>query len=481
MFTNILGFSRGSGGGTVPPWYPELTRTENGLINFDREWEINTNNIDENFHPSLNRSVIALRKGVHENYWGTFISSIKYDWNNLTFNLGFDGKIYEAQNFNKLSNLLGGDYYIGSNNVNLDQNQLLRIGDKVDFNAESFTRSFGGFAQIEYKNERFSGYINLALSKTSYNRIDHFNYLLNDPRRETGWKDFTSRTIKLGFNYNLNKINSFYINFGNFSRAPLSDNVFDYSNNIYENVKNENIISFEGGYRFKTDVAILNINYYNTLWDDKAFSQTYLNSDSTSLYYYNIFGASAKHSGIELNGKLILTSEFILNSSLSYSSHKWGSDVDAYLRPESNPSDEIKYKAFTKGLYVGNHPMTNATFGIIYQSSITPDIQFYINPVYSFHGKYYAEYDPELRTDESERGVQPWRIPDFFNFDLHSGINIELNDFFLKSVDFSFNIFNLLNEDYIIDAIDGINHNSSSANVWYGNRRWWSTSLSLSF
>ena len=176
IWTNILSLSRGSGGGTVPPFYPELTRTDEGLINFDREWEINSNNIDSNYDPTLNRSIIALRKGVHKNYWGNFISSLKYNMNDFIFSFGIDGKLYEAQNYNELKNLLGGNYYVFSGNVNDDPDRLLYIREKVDFFAESFTRSYGGFLQIEYNYQALSTYINFSLSNTEYNRIDYFNH-----------------------------------------------------------------------------------------------------------------------------------------------------------------------------------------------------------------------------------------------------------------------------------------------------------------
>ncbi len=69
MFKQILFlYLRGTGGGTVPPWYPELTRTRDGQIDFDKECQINSNNVDSNYDPQKNKSEVALRKGVHKNY-----------------------------------------------------------------------------------------------------------------------------------------------------------------------------------------------------------------------------------------------------------------------------------------------------------------------------------------------------------------------------------------------------------------------------
>ncbi|MCW8848394.1 MAG: TonB-dependent receptor [Melioribacteraceae bacterium] len=479
FLNNIISFSRGYGGGTVPPWYPELTRNESGQIDFDKEYLFNSGNIDTNFDPQKNRSLIALRKGVHKNYWGNIISAFKYNFNDFIFTAGFDLKYYEAQNYNELSNLLGGDYVIGSSNVNENPNRMMILRDKVDFNADSFTKNYGLFTQAEYKNNDLSLYLNIGFSNTSYNRIDYFNFLKNDTRRETGWNNFSGSIVKTGINYNINENNNVFVNFGSFSRAPLSMNVYDYANNLYENIKNERISSFELGYGYQNDFMKLNANYFNTIWDDKAFSQSYLSSDNTELYYYNIFGASAHHTGIEIDGDIDLTKNFIINSMFSYSVNKWTSDVDAYIRPESNPNDEIKYHSYTNGLYVGNYPMTSASLGILFKNEISQNITYYLNPIYNFYGRYYANYYPELRTSISSKGVQPWRIPDFSNVDIHMGINYKFEDVFIKSLNLSFNIFNLLNHQSIIDATDGKEHNSNSALVWYGSERWWSASFSV--
>lgn len=478
-FTNIVSLSRGSGGGTVPPWYPQLSRTDNGLIDFDKEWQLNNNNIDSNYDNKLNRSIIALRKGVHKNYWANLISVYKFNYNKYTFNFGLDAKYYKAQNYNELKNLLGGDYYIGSGNVNADPNEHLFAGDKVDFNADSFTKNIGGFLLAEYKNNKLTSYLNLAISNIGYNRIDYFNYLKSDPKRETGWNYFTSKTIKAGVNYNLNLNHNVYLNAGLFSRAPLSQNVYDYSNNKYKNIKNEKIISLEAGYNYVNNLIRLNLNYYYTLWNDKAFSQAFRSPTTEAIYYYNIFGASALHTGIETDWKVIVTDFLNFNGMISYSNNKWTSNVNAYLRPESNPSDKIKYFAYTNELFVGNYPMIMANLGIDFKKKIGEKIIIFVNPLYKFYGKRYANYFPELRTNKTDEGKQPWRLPDFYNIDIHTGIDINLESNYLSKISLSFNVFNVFNEQSIVSAIDGSDHTSKTALVWYSSERWWSTSISL--
>lgn len=106
--------------------------------------------------------------------------------------------------------MLGGDYTIGSSNVNWDIKKLLFKGDKVDYNADSYVRQFGGFVQYEIQLNNILLYTNISVSSTGYKRLDYFNYLSNDSQRETNWFDIFGYTIKSGTNYTENVNNLFF-------------------------------------------------------------------------------------------------------------------------------------------------------------------------------------------------------------------------------------------------------------------------------
>ena len=72
------------------------------------------------------------------------------------------------------------DYYIGCGDINQNPDMLLFVGDKVDYDAESFTRSLGMFFQAEHNKDAVNAYVNLSLAMTGYNRIDLFNYSVSE-------------------------------------------------------------------------------------------------------------------------------------------------------------------------------------------------------------------------------------------------------------------------------------------------------------
>jgi hypothetical protein len=477
--TNTFYYSYGEGGGTVPPW-AEFKKNSSGLIDFDSEFSFNSNNIDTNFHPSLHYTKNALRFTVHKHYWSGLISSIQYKSEYLFLIVGFDFKYYSAENYRKVDNLLGGDYTIGSSNINKPANALLFVGDKVDYNADSFTRQGGLFLNTEYNSGNFTDYLNISFSNTSYKRIDFFNYKNDDPKRETKWKSILSYTIKTGLNYDLGKAN-IYFNIGYFTKPPLSENVFDYSNNLYQNIINEKILNAELGFNYLTSVSDFKLNLFRTFWKDKAFSQTIQDQNTGQLFFTNISGGSAIHTGIEIEAKQILTENIFINSSFAISNNRWTDNINAVLSPESDPTQKSKVQSFIKNTFVGGFPMTNAIAEANYHFSPSVNSEFFINPVFNFYGNHYAQFNPNFRNQTNKKAVNSWRLPDYFLVDLHFGYKVK-SDGFVKGIEISFNLFNILNKkDYVIDAYDGLNHDSKSAIVWFGRERWWHVSTGFYF
>ncbi len=480
FLSNTIYISYGTGGGHVPPWggFPHNSA---GLIDFNSVWNQNSTNIDSTYSTFLHRSLSALRFTFHKHYWSAFRSTLTYKTGNVLFTSGFDGKFYKAENYSSIDNLLGGDYYIGSGNVNLPSGKMLFVGDKTDYDADSFARSLGVFSQAEYNSSIINAYLNLAVSSTSYDRIDYFNYKNNDPNRETGWKNFFAYRIKGGANYNFSERENIFFNLGLFSRAPLSMNVYTYSNKLYPDVKNEKITSFELGYNYLSDVVELKLNAFYTMWKDKVLNFNIYMPDSYSFFYANVYGAESLHMGIEGEGKIALEKTIFINYSFTYGSYKWLKDVTAFLRPEGNPNQLIKFDSKIKGLYEGNAPMTKLALGFSMKENISKNVKFSFSPNYLFFGRYYANFNPVSRSFNNENNIQSWRIPDFGRIDFHANLSITPTSSILKEISFNFNLFNVLNSKNIVSAYDGNNHSANSAIVWYGSERNGSISVEIKF
>lgn len=305
---------------------------------------------------------------------------------------------------------MGGDYYIGSGDVNQNPDELLFVEDKVDYDAESFARSLGIFFQVEHSVDAVNVYLNLSFANTGYNRIDLFNYSYSDPKRETGWNSFPSHTLKAGLNYNFDNNHNAYFNIGNYSKAPLSMNVYSYTNETYSDVKNEKVFSVELGYGYKSNKSSIRLNAFLTSWKDKAFNFSYYEPISYQAYQFNIYGAEALHQGIE--------GEEIFNR-----------------------------------------------------------LNFYLNPKIVFNGHHYPHLNISGRNDISQRAEQPAAIPNYYLLNIHLGFNWNGAVSFIKNINFGVNIYNLLDEDYLVEAYESVTRDPQSQTLWLGRERWMDFSL----
>ncbi len=481
LLSNLLYFIPGKGGGTVPPWV-QFGITEEGLVDFDKEYKHNSNNIDSTYSTTLNKTENALRFFNHTHQWFGFLSTIKYSLSASTFTVGFDYRYYKANNHQQVSNLLGGDYTIGwAGFENMNQYPLYE-NDKIDFDADSFAKHFGGFLQYEFNNNLLSFYINSTLSHTGYNRIDYFNYASNDPNRETGWENFIGYSLKSGLNYNLNKLNNIYFNLGVISKPPISFNVFDYNNKKFRNVTNEDVYSLELGYGFTKKKFLLNINTFYTLWKNKAFNKTQQDWATGQFFFYNISGADSKHFGIELESQYNITNALSINGMLSVSENKFTSNAITAKSPEDNPSMVEYISSYVEGTFLPRFPMTTASASLHYNANISSKINIFVNPEVNYFANQYAQFDPTSREDKNQQGVNSWKLPNSLIANLHFGTDYIFNNSFIKKVTLTFHLFNALdNNNFIIDAIDGNDHSKESALVWYGRERWWNFSMALLF
>lgn len=480
ILSTIAYFSFGNGYGTgrIGSSFPYRA---DGTINFDAVYASNSTNIDTNYSSTLKRSKTALRKSVNNHLWTGLLSTFKYDISeSIILNVGFDGRYYKGEHYRTISNLIGGDYFVDNSDKN-NPNKMARIGDKVAYYNDGLVRQFGGFAQLEYKNGRFTTFINGSGSITGFKRKDYFNFLDSDPKQETDWEDIGGFTAKGGVNFNIDQNNNIFVNAGYFSRAPIFDNVYDFANNKFQDIRNEKIFGVEAGYGFSSPIAALLFNGYYTSWKDRAISRSVTNLNTGETFYYNLLGADQEYYGLELEGRLKLSREFELEASGSWAHNKYVNDVHTIYYPEDDPNQQKVFASYVNDLWVGDFPMINAAFQVHYRKTLSNGASFYFNPVYTLHSMMFANFDPNARTNEFDR-TQSWRIPDYYLVDVHVGYEVLFNNLFFKKLNIGLHIFNALNnKDYIVDGQDGLDHTANSALVFYGRNRWWNLSFSFDF
>ncbi|MEQ8239769.1 MAG: carboxypeptidase-like regulatory domain-containing protein [Cyclobacteriaceae bacterium] len=474
-----------------------LQRRADGIYDLEATRNIN---FDNKFSNGGDGSATGwLRASRNDHRWIGVLSTVDHQANSkLNLVGGLDFRYYKGLHFTDLTNQLGADYILDNNDVN-NPNRQARLGDKIAYNNDGEVLWGGVFGQAEYTDNKLDIFGSFSVINNSYRRTDHFVYfndenraaILSDPtvraefettlgagtvaealeyEQVTEWVNFLGFQLKGGGNYRLTRNHNVFVNAGFFTRAPVFNTAFlDFSNGINEEAEVQKILSFELGYGFRSARLSANINAYRTMWMDRTLVERFQVGDT--LYTANLLGVDAIHQGVEMDFNYKITNKITLRGMASFGDWTWANDLENVKIFDDLQNEVGEVDLFISGLKVGNSAQTTMALGLdakLFEG-------FKLGADLNYFGNNYADYDPNDRGDEGMIGVQPWKIPDFYNIDVNASYDFKLGG---NDLVFYGNVFNLLDAEYITDANDA---DLNSVEVFYGLGRQWTMGLRYKF
>lgn len=480
-WSNIAYASFGTGGGT------SLISTVSGNGLYDpndgqiRFQLLYNSNVNGPINPTFGgkQSKHYLRTSFNNHNWYGLLSTFNYTpTKSWTISGGIDLRSYRAMHFQKVYDFLGGDYVIDNNDENSTQTAH-KSGDKIGYNYDGVVRWAGAFGLAEYKGGNWSAFFNLSSTVSAYKRIDYFlkKDSLTNKYQETPTKIFPSVIAKGGANYNLTEHMNIYTNVGYFSRAPRFTNVFTTKNRIL-NGKNEQVYSAELGFNYTSRKVSFNINSYYTIWNNRPFDFVPTINYQGETYDLNIQSVNARHMGIEFDGAYKVRKNLTIEGMLSVADWIWTSQDSAFIQDQSgNILSRIAFDA--RGVKVSDAAQISAAGSVRYE----PIKGLYFKAQYTYFGKNYAAFDPtNLYGDNA--GRQSWKMPSYGLLDAYVGYGFNIKKI---RMDLRGTVINVLNTIYISDATNngtttfGPNFDASSASVFVGMGRRFTTSLTITY
>ncbi|GAA4820487.1 TonB-dependent receptor [Algivirga pacifica] len=457
--------SFGTGGGTGSLGEEQSKfynyKTADGLIDIDRI-------IAENQENGNKGASAILRASRNDHNWYGVLSNLTHRVNDrLTLSGGFDLRAYQGKHFREVTDLLGGEFYMDTRDMN-NPTHFAKVGDVIDYNNLGEVAWGGTFAQAEYTLGELTAFVSGSFSNVSFRRTDYFNYLNTDEAQQSDWYSFQGYSVKGGANFNLTEQQNVFFNAGYFERPPLFNAVFfSYnSNDVNPEARTEKTLGLELGYGLKLNKLSLNVNAYHTEWRDKAFVRRFFDNDG-NIFLFNMSGVNALHQGVELDFVYRPFKAVEFTGMASVGDWRWTNDlkdVQVY-----NDSQELlgTINMYTKDLKVGDAAQT--TFALGANLFLTDDLKIGAN--FNHYDDLYAYYDPAGRTNAEERGEQVWEVPSYNLLDVNLRYNFQVAG---MSATLIGNVNNVLDTEYISEA------NSETA-VYYGLGRTWSLGMKLNF
>jgi outer membrane receptor for ferrienterochelin and colicin len=442
------------------PYPGETKLTSEGYIDYDAVVAENAN--------ASNGSTAIMANSINSHDWYGVLSTYTKDnlIPDLKMSLGFDGRYYKGYHAYEIDDLLGGEYFLNSSNVNRDPNKTLQKGDYINYYNLGEVLWAGLFLQGEYVKDNYSGFLSLSGANNSYRRTDYFTYTPEEGQ-VTDWLSFWTYTVKGGLNYNINKNHNVYANGGYITRAPYFRNAFlGYTNDFNDDAKNEKIFTVEVGYGYSTSIFSAKLNVYRTEWKDKGLVKSF--GDATA----NIPGINALHQGVEFEATYQPFQKLTVKGMFSWGDWIWTDDVDFELF-DQNQVSQGTFDAYLKDVHVGNSAQITGALSVNYE--ILPKLK--IGGDFNYFGKNFSDFNPENRTSADDRS-DAWQLPDAYILDLNLKYRFKVAK--LNATIYA-NINNILDTEYIADATDGVSHDNATTLVWYGFGRTWSTGLKINF
>ena len=412
------------------------------------------------------------------NWYGGIVNLNTKLTDKLTLDFGIDARTYRGIHYQVLNDLLGATSF---NNLAGDANNLNTVSTfqyatepnlnplwntdyqkAINYNNDGLVNWLGAFTQLEYSTEKLTLFLQAAVSQQGFKRVDYYKYLSSNPLSSTDYKNILGGNVKGGANYNIDEKNNVYVNAGYYSKQPFFNAI--YINNasvVNENLTNEKIMGLEAGYGFKSKLFSANVNVYRTTWKDRFIRLTTpINHDgisTTPTIPGSAFleGVEQIHMGAELDFVFKPFKKLDVNGMFSYGDWRYGSNVTASYQDDNNvvitnptTNEAFKETLYIDGLKVGDAAQTTAALGVSYE--VLTRVRLDAN--YRYIDRLYAAIDPVNFKTQANKDLGSLELPSFGLMDLGFSYKMLVGKNKENSLNFRFNMNNVLNTIYIAES-----------------------------
>ncbi len=416
----------------------------------DARYQLESGELAEGFSKVVQTEYLA------SHHWAGWMGSLEKRTNFGSFSIGSHYRYFSSTIKQKLTDLLGGPYYIDDYSWSLagvdGRNEIRNPGDIIRANNGAIMHQLTFFGQSEGRYKRFHYYFGANITGNSYQRTDVYNYPDHEYSESV---ERLSYQLKAGLTAQITDKQHLFANVAWLNQSPYYKFVFgNFNNEPSYPLYNEAVQSIEGGYHLSSNPFTLKISTYRTLWQNVAFlSDEYIPLDENHETRAMVSGLNALHVGFEAESHLKVNSLLGFGAFVSLGNWRWTNDVQAKLL---NSYDQVidTVSVYAKGLYVGGQPQFQA--GIFSKITICKSYTFLVETQYN--DRQFASFDPQSRNEITDR-TQPYRLPAYFLMNMR--LKIPLKIFSINST-FSANCENLFNTHYILKGEDGVTHTLES-------------------
>ncbi|MFN8154408.1 MAG: TonB-dependent receptor [Bacteroidia bacterium] len=367
-------------------------------VNWDKIYNTNYNSYDsvqnangiDGYTYYGKRSRYIIEERVTDTRRFTFNSTYNNVVNDhLVLNAGLTYQYQESDNYKRVGDLLGGEYYVDLNQWaeqdfpdsaeavqnNLETpNRILYQGDRFGYSYLSTVKKRMFWAQGQFKYDRVDFFLGFHFAGTEFYRTGQYQngVFASNSLGKSAVQNFNTGGVKGGFTYKLNGRNYFFVNGAYETRAPLFDDVYvspRTRNDVIPNLENEKVTSIEGGYLLRAPKAKIRATLYYTQFNDGYNTVNFWHEDFRTFVNYTVSNIDHKHIGLELGTEVNLGQGLNANFALAHGQYYYTDRMKATITQDNNAEVLAKDETiYSKNFFYATGPQTAMSAGLYYRA-----------------------------------------------------------------------------------------------------------------
>jgi hypothetical protein len=317
---------------------------------------------------------------------------------NIVLNAGINFKKLKSRNFQRLTDLLGGSYFLdidpfytgSSTQSDLNNpNRTIEKGDDYGYNYYLNAITFDGFTQFKFTYKKVDFYLAQSFSRSEYQREGLYRngIYANNSYGKSSKAIFENFGFKGGLTYKITGRQMLDFNGVYMTKAPGMRNVFSnarINNNITQDISNESIISADASYIIKTPKFKGRLTgYYSKIMNSTEVSFFYgeglFDDDAVGVGNEDSFiseivtGINKKHMGLEFGFEYQITSTIKATGTAAYGQYTFDNNPNLSVNDDAqasvtntNPITDFG-KTYLKNYRVSGMPQQAYSVGLEYR------------------------------------------------------------------------------------------------------------------
>lgn len=360
---------------------------QGGQVNWESLYELNKNN--------LKGSQVILYEDRQQENILSFNSNFRTKLNaNTTLDAGVNYRKLHSNNFQKLTDLLGGDFYkdidtyqpseLQDKDFN-NRNRQVKVGDRFGYNYKLSADVLNVFTQVVFDYDFIDFYVAQNIGYTSYQREGLYKnpVYMKDSYGKSANQSFNSFGFKGGATFHITGKHALDFNIAYLSEAPSIKNTFAnirVNNFLVPNVGNEDVFSVDGSYIVRTPklkarvTGYLSeskngtkINYYFGDGVGLVDAEGALVSGGSSFVSEIITGINKRQLGLELGAEYQITQTIKATAAAALGQAFYTNNPNVHLSSD-NLARTFDYGETSLNKYkLSNGPQTALSLGLEYR------------------------------------------------------------------------------------------------------------------